>query len=108
MNIDELVGLIDSGWIQPNNPYYQLVNKRIEQPKKIARLQNFKRLAEQPAEINDTNFKQLKSEFKYTNFEKLTFGAILQQFANWKPDITNLFTFNFSKFQTNSLKLITT
>ena|SRR6266566_342217 len=78
INIDELIGLIDNGRIQPNNPNYQFVDKRIEQLEKVARLQNLKRPAEQPAEIDDTDFKRLKSEFKYTNFEKLTPGAILQ------------------------------
>ncbi len=77
MNIDELVGLIDSGRIQPDSSNYQLVDKWIEQLEKIARLQSFKRPAEQPAEADDTDFKRSKSEFKYTNLEKLTPGATL-------------------------------
>ncbi len=38
MSIDELIGLIDSGWVQSDSLNYQLIDKRIEQLEKIARL----------------------------------------------------------------------
>ena len=99
INIDELVGLIDNSWVQPDSSDYQLVDKRIEQFEKIAWLRNLKRPAEQPVETDDIDFKRSKSEFKYTNFEKLTSGAMLQQFADWKTDIANLFAVSLSKFE---------
>ena len=38
INIDELIGLIDSGQVQSDSLNYQFVDKRIEQFEKIIRL----------------------------------------------------------------------
>jgi hypothetical protein len=69
-------------------------------------MKRVKRTLEGSDDERSGSTKRAKTEFKYTNINKLEPTATLRQFADWKADMMNLFAGSPSKFHTNSMKLI--
>jgi hypothetical protein len=105
MDIDTLADLLANGQLQPDSPEFQLAEKRQQQFDLLAKVRNAKRALEEPTQDSRTP-KRHKSEFKYTNIEKLTSRASLRQFADWKADMLQLFKCSPDKFATDSMRLI--
>ena len=104
MDIDALAAIISTGRIKPGTPEFQEAQRRQEQFDLLVRIKRAKRSLEEPMEPSPS--KRYKSEFKYTNIEKLGTGSSLRRFSNWKADMAQLFKGSPEKFAEDSMRLV--
>ncbi len=103
MSIEELMGLLEDRTTTLTPEEFRLVKDHCERYTLLASLQGAKRKMDAP---EDGAPAPKRREFKYTNIEKLTIGASLRKFTDWKADMERLFQGNTEKFGTDSMKLI--
>lgn len=106
MGISELIDLLTNESLDPGSEEFQLVEKRHRYLKLVAEIRGTKRSLEDTSVEHASESKRHRTEFKYTNINKITPTASLRKFADWKADMTRLSEGSPAKFTTDSIKLI--